>query len=189
MTWYNVVLFLHLLTVAAAFYAIAVMMSALMRIPACRRVSEAGKAITRASSIGKMMPIVVVLLLLTGGFMTQTRWMWTTGWIDVSILGLLLVTVTGAGFIGSRDRAVHRRLAQMGSETLTPEAAAQLLDPPIVLASGINLGLVAGVMFVMVMKSSTALSLAALVVGAAIGYILLAGCVRTQRARAASTLP
>lgn len=177
MTWYNAMLFIHLVTVAGAFYAVGLMMSAVARLPACRTVAGAERALATAASIGKLMPVVTLLLLVTGGVMTQTRWSWGTGWIDASIFGLLLVTAIGAGYVGSRERLLHRRLSERPKE----ERIAQVDDVPITLASGVNVGIIVGVMFVMVMKPPMLGALIALAAGAAIGYAVLAVCVRARR--------
>src|SRR5579862_3590215 len=110
MTWLNIVLFLHLLTVAGAFCAVGAMIASMARLWGAGEPREASVALEGASRIGRMMPIVTLLLLVTGGIMTQASWQWTTAWIDVGVAGLLVITAIGGGVIGSRERALHAKL-------------------------------------------------------------------------------
>src|SRR5579884_530896 len=160
---YELVLFVHLLTIGAAFLAIGMMLYAVFQLRSAGTVAQALQAVTASAKVEKIMPIATILLLATGGYMTQNRWTWATPWVDVSIAGLLLITAIGAGALGSRQRALHSALEQAKATALDDALAARLHDPFLVVASGLNIGLVAGVMYVMVMKPSLAVAIAALV--------------------------
>lgn len=165
MVWYDVVLFLHILTVAAAFFLIGVAVYATMRCCNASTHAEARDGLSVAGRIGRWMPAITVLLLVTGAFLTQSRWSWRTAWIDVSVAGLLLVTGIGGGVFGTRERALHRKL-----NNAQADGAVLPRDPVLLSATGLNVGLVTAVMFVMVVKPPLLVSICALVIGAAAGF-------------------
>ncbi|HVA32714.1 MAG TPA: hypothetical protein VNG31_01115 [Candidatus Baltobacteraceae bacterium] len=180
MTLYDAMLFVHLLTIAAAFFAVGMMLSSLLRLPACRDLRDAGAALRTASSIGRIMPIATLLLLVSGGVMTQAQWNWRTPWIDVGIVALLVVTAIGGGLIGSRERAMHRAIEAAGAGAVIPTAAPLLFDRTILLANGVNVGIICGVMLLMVLKGSLIGSAACVLAGAILGYAVAA--LATKRA-------
>lgn len=182
MTLFNIVLFVHLLTVAGAFFAVGGMTACMARFAACRQVCDASAALKATANIGKMMPIVTLLLLVTGGIMTQSRWTWTTGWIDVGIATLLVVTAIGGGLIGARERVLHHRLAELSRDAAPDEVTALARERAIPMFTGLNVGLVSGVMFVMVAKGSFLGSLAAVIVAGALGFAVAALIARPRSA-------
>ena len=173
---YQLVLFLHLLTIAIAFFAMGTMISSVLRLRAATDVASARAAALAASGVEKVMPVATVLLLLTGAYLTQTRWTWTTPWIDVSIAGLLIVTVFGAGALGGRQRALDRVLTR--ASALDAATTRLVLDPFLLVGGVADMGLVAGVMFVMVVKPPLFAGIAALIVGAACGAFAGASAIR-----------
>ncbi len=126
------------------------------------------------------MPAATVLLLVTGAYLTQARWTWSTPWVDVSVAGLLLVTVFGAAALGGRQRALDEALRRASALDL---ATTRLVLDPFLLVGGVaNMGLVAGVMFVMVVKPPLAAGIAALIVGAGCGTFAGASAIRPAAA-------
>jgi hypothetical protein len=170
---YEIVLFVHLLTIGAAFLAMGMMLFALLQLRGAQTVADALRAALSAGSVEKIMPVATLLLFASGAYMTHDRWKWTTPWIDVSIAGLLIVTVIGAGALGSRQRALHAALEAAHGTAINAALAARIGDPFLLAASGCNIGLVAGVMYVMVTKPPLVAGIAALLMGAAIGAFAL----------------
>jgi hypothetical protein len=168
---YQFTLFLHLLVLVASFFTMGLIVNSLIRLRTTRRVSEALEAIAFAGNAEKAMPLVTVALLGTGGYMTQSRWSWTAPWVDVSIIGLLLVTVIGGVVIGRRERALHLALEKTTTESIDGDLARRLNDPFLLVASAANIGLVCGVMFTMSIKPSPAGGIVALLLGGAIGIV------------------
>lgn len=166
---YEIVLFLHLLTIGIAFLAIGMMLLAVLQLRNAETVSDALRAIAASASVEKVMPLATVLLLLTGGYLTQVRWTWTTPWVDVAIAGLLLITFIGAVGLGSRARALHAELEAARGNAIDATLSARVHDPFLMVGSGLNVGLVAGVMYVMVLKPALFPAIAALLIGGAVG--------------------
>ncbi len=168
---YDLVLFVHISTIAAAFFVIGIIVSALIRLRGVRDGASALSAASTAAAAGKIMPLATVSLLLTGAYMTHARWSWTTPWIDVSIAGLLIVTAMGAGVIGSRERALHCALHAAGNGPIDAATTVRMCDPMLVAGTMINVGLVCAVMFVMVVKPSLVVAIVVVGAGAACGAV------------------
>jgi hypothetical protein len=170
MTLYQVMLCLHLVTIAAVFLAVGMMLSSLLRLPGCRDVRDASAALSSCSSIGKIMPVATLLLLITGGVMTQSQWSWTTPWILAGIAGLLIVTAIGGGLIARREAAIHAALETAGTGPLPQSLCDRLYDRTIFAGTGINIGIVCAIMVIMVLKGSLLASIACLALGALAGW-------------------
>lgn len=166
---YNVVLFIHLLTVAAAFFAMGIMLNSIIQLRSIHRIGEAQRCAGIVGNASKIMPLATLLLLLTGGYMTHDRWAWSMAWVALSVIGLLLVTFVGAGIMGPRERALHKVLSQASSEVLDDAVVSQLRAPLFLTGSGFNVGLVCAVMFVMVTKPEWLGGIVALIIGGVAG--------------------
>lgn len=179
---YQFVLYLHLLTVVAAVLLIGLMLGSLMRTRSARTVADAQTAVRFTSAAAKGMPVVALILLLTGGYMTQRAWTWATPWIDVSIAGLVLLMAVGGGLLGSRERGLEAALSSAPGPNVDDALAARLRDPLMPIGNGIIIGLIAGVMFVMTMKPTLWIGIAALLVGAAAGAFVATPAARSKKA-------
>lgn len=124
---YDAVLFLHLAAVACAFWAIGVLGYALARLGVARSVEEA-RAAHRGTSAERWMPPIILVLLLTGAYMTQARWGWSVPWIDLAVTGLILIGI-GGGFLGTRGRRIERWLAVAPDGALGAADYARSFDP------------------------------------------------------------
>ena len=54
-----------------------------------------------AGKTEKVFPVAIVGLFLTGAYMTHDVWTWDTGWIIISLVGLILIALQGA-LVGGR---------------------------------------------------------------------------------------
>jgi hypothetical protein len=125
-----------------------------------------------AGQVGKFFPIAIIGLFGTGAYMTQHFWTWSTRWIDIAIVALVVLAVQGAG-IG--ERAGHKLKAALmanGPGPLGPEARRAALSPGLWVVEFSNLGIVFGVVWNMTQKPSFGESLAAVLIGYAVGAVL-----------------
>ncbi|HEX6964169.1 MAG TPA: DUF2269 family protein [Gemmatimonadaceae bacterium] len=182
MTSYTVTLFLHLLAVMAGFGATAVIHLGLMRMRKAERASDARDALMLAGSTAKAMPLVGLALLLTGGYMTQTRWSWNTPWIDVSITGLVLMMIIGGGVLGRRMRALGPQLGRAGDSAMDDALISAVRDPSLWIIAQLPPLLAIGVMFVMTTKPTMGLGFVELLVVAALGVLVATPSSRRVRA-------
>ena len=185
---YSTALYVHLLAVGGAFLGMGMMLVSTIQLRAASRVSEAERCAAVTANASKVMPLATLLLLVTGGYMAQNRWSWSASWVDLSIAGLLIVTVFGAGVMGSRERGLHKALAQAPSETLEGSLEALVRSPFLIAGSGFNAGLVCAVMYVMVMKPDWTGGIIALLLGAVAGYGVFSLAARRTTANAPAPL-
>jgi hypothetical protein len=128
-----------------------------------------------AGKVGKFFPIAILGLFGTGAYMTSETtfpWTWSTPWIEVGIAALVVLTVQGAG-IG--ERTGHKLQAAMqanGPGPLGPEARRMALHPGLWVVEFTNIGIVFGVVWNMTQKPGLGESIAAVLVGYAVGAVL-----------------
>lgn len=180
MDGYHIALFLHLAALVAAAWAASRTHFAESRAHRAASAREALQWYTMAARTARIFPAVIVLLLLTGGYMMSRGGMtWRDGWVDVGVLAAFLLFAVG-GVLGARARAGARALAQRDADGPPPApdyVAARL--------SRLNTGMALAVMFVMVTKPSLVASLVTLAVGAIAGAL----SVRPVHSEAAAPLP
>ena len=159
------------------------------RLRAARSLDDATPWATLADQTGWGFPVSVVGLLLTGGYMTSHLWTWSTGWIDVSIAGLVLVTLQGPLVAGPRTSALKQALQENGPGPLGERARRLAGDRALWIVLFANPGIVLGITWNMTAKPGTAGAIAAVVIGYAAGAIAALVLVRRPAAGAASLSP
>ena len=168
---YLVALFLHLVVVGLAFAAIALIHFHLWHLRRTEQVSEARRSVAVVGSLARLMPLIALLLFVTGGYMTQVRWTWRTPWVALGASGLVALLVIGLGVLKPRLGRIVRALTQATEARLSPELKRLLRDPVVWVGIHVQPMLVIGVMFVMVCKPGPAVGTASLLVAAAIGML------------------
>jgi hypothetical protein len=172
---YHYVLYVHLLALFVGIGAGAVLLACLLQLRAARTVEQAVPWGMMAGKVGKFFPIAILGLFGTGAYMTSETtfpWTWSTRWIDVGIAALVVLIVQGAG-IG--ERTGHKLAAALqanGPGPLGPEARRMTLHPGLWVVEFSNLGIVMGVVWNMIQKPGLGESLAAVLIGYAVGAVL-----------------
>jgi hypothetical protein len=169
MDGYGLVLFLHLCALLAAIGTAALLHFAEARLRVADTVAELGTWARLIERGAKVFPIALLLLLGTGAYLVERRWSWSSGWIDASLVGVVVLFIVGAGVIGGRSRALRRELRDAAEGTVRGPLAHAARDHVGGIASWTNTGLALGIVFVMTTKPTLAASFAALLVAAALG--------------------
>jgi hypothetical protein len=182
---YLFTLYLHLVALLLAFFATGMLAGGSILLRRAERVADARLALALSAMAGKIHPISTLGLLLTGAYLTQSRWSWSSPWILCGLVGLILVAIVGVGVLGSRERALAKILHEAPEGPLLPALRARLNDPLMNVAGPSISFFVLGIVLIMVMKPDLpacllTLALAA-VLGTAVGYV-------TQPAAAARTM-
>jgi hypothetical protein len=162
---YHVVLFLHFLSLFIGFGGAAVILICLFRLRAAQTLEEAGPWGMLAGQTEKVFPVAILGLFGTGAYMTSNAWTWSTHWIDVGIVGLVIVALEGPFVAGVRAHKLKQALMENGPGPLGPKAKALTCDPALWVASTANIGVVLGVVWNMTEKPGTGEAIAAIVVG------------------------
>ncbi len=186
MDTYHVVLYLHLLALLIGFGAAAIVGVCLFRLRAAQTLEQAAPWGMLAGQTEKAFPVAIIGLFATGAYMTSDVWTWSTHWIEVSIAGLVVVALQGPLVAGRRAHMLKQALMENGPGPLGARARALTRDPALWLVSLANPGIVLGIIWNMTNKPSTTASIAAVVVGYAVGAAAALGFTRSPAPEAAA---
>ena len=172
MNTYHYVLYVHLLALFVGIGAGSVLLACLLQLRAARTVEQAAPWGMMAGKMGKLFPVAIIGLFASGAYMTSTSvspWSWSTRWIDVGIAALVVVTVQGAGIAERTGHKLGAALQANGPGPLGPEARRMTLHPGLWVVEFSNLGIVFGVVWNMTLKPGLGESIAAVLIGYAVG--------------------
>ena len=96
MNTYHYVLYVHLLALFVGIGAGSVLLACLLQLRAARTVEQAAPWGMMAGKMGKLFPVAIIGLFASGAYMSSTwvsPWSWSTRWIDVGIVALVVLTV------------------------------------------------------------------------------------------------
>jgi hypothetical protein len=169
---YHYVLYVHLLSLFVGIGAGSVLLACLLQLRAARTVEQAAPWGMMAGKMGKLFPVAIIGLFASGAYMTSTSvspWSWSTRWIDVGIAALVVLTVQGAGIAERTGHKLGAALQANGPGPLGPEARRMTLHPGLWVVEFSNLGIVFGVVWNMTLKPGLGESIAAVLIGYAVG--------------------
>jgi hypothetical protein len=116
-------------------------------------------------------PIAILGLFGTGAYMTSDIWTWSTGWIDVSIAGLVLLALQGPLVGGRLGKQLKEALQDNGPGPLGKRARRMTRHPGLWVTEFANIG-VFGIVWNMTQKPGTGEAIAAIAGGYAVGAIV-----------------
>jgi hypothetical protein len=169
---YHVVLYIHLLALFVGIGAAAVLLACLIQLRSAQTLAEAAPWGMVAGKTTRAFPVAILGLFGTGAYMTTDVWTWSTRWIDVSIAGLVLVTLQGPLVAERTAKKLERALHDNGPGPLGKHARRMARHPGLWVAELTNIGLVLGIVWDMTQKPGTAASIAAVVGGYLVGAAL-----------------
>jgi hypothetical protein len=169
---YHVVLYFHLLFLFVGIGAGSILLTCLFQLRAARTLEQAAPWGSVAGQVGKLFPVAIVGLFGTGAYMTSHFWTWSTGWIVVAIIALVVLGLQGAVIAEQTAHKLKSALFANGPGPLGPEARRMTLHPGLWVVELSNLGIVFGVVWNMTEKPGWGGSIAAVLVGYAVGAVL-----------------
>lgn len=175
MNTYHSILYVHLLSLFVGIGAGSVLLACLFQLRAARAVEQAAPWGMLAGKIGKLFPVAIVGLFGTGLYLATEDtfpWSMSTGWVDVGIAALVVLLLQGAGIAERTGHKLGAALMANGPGPLGPEARRMTLHPGLWVVEFSNLGIVFGVVWNMTQKPGTGESIAAVLVGYAVGAVL-----------------
>lgn len=149
---YELALLLHLLTVVAAFAATGILHFGVLRMRTAGDVAVARDGAGLVRSIAPVMPIFIVLLLATGGWLTAQRWSWSTPWVTTAVAGLVLMVLISVTILKPRMGKVGAALASTSQERVEGDLAATLRDPLAWTAVMLQPAIATGILALMALK-------------------------------------
>jgi hypothetical protein len=183
---YHVVLYIHLLSLLVGFSAGMIETVCLFRLRAAETLEAAAPWGQLAGEIEKAFPVAILGLFGSGAYMTSDVWTWSTSWIVLPIIGLVVLSLQGPLVAGRRGHAVKAALIANGPGPLGPEARRMTRDRALWSAAFTNVFLVLGIIWVMTEKPGWGGAVAALAIAYAVGFVLAA---RLTRAPAIESVP
>jgi len=169
MDTYHVVLYLHFLSVFLGFGAAGVIGVCVFRLRAAQTLADAIPFGTLAGQTERVYPVAIIGLFATGAYMTSHLWTWSTSWIEVSIVGLVLVALQGPLLAGRRAHLLKQALQENGPGPLGERAKQLTRDPILWIVTFANPAIVLGIAWNMTEKPGTAGAIASIVIAYAIG--------------------
>lgn len=172
MNTYHVVLYIHLLALFIGIGAGAVLAVCLFQLRAATTLADAMPWGRVAGKTGRAFPIAILGLFGSGAYMTADLWTWSTGWIEVSIAGLVLLAIQGPLVAERTAKKLERALHDNGPGPLGERARRMTRHPGLWVSEFTNLGVVFGIVWNMTQKPGTATAVAAILGGYAVGAVL-----------------
>jgi hypothetical protein len=172
MDTYHVVLYLHLISLFIGIGAGSVLLACLFQLRAARTVEQAVPWGMLSGKVARLFPVAILGLFLTGAYMTHKFWTWGTSWIVVAIAGLVLLGIQGGGIAEHTAKKLQAAMRTNGPGPLGAEARRMTLHPGLWVVELANLGIVLGVVWDMTEKPGWGRSIAAVLVGYAVGAAL-----------------
>ena len=172
MDTYHVVLYLHLLALFIGIGAGSVLLTCLFQLRAAPTVEHAVPWGIVSGKVARLFPVAILGLFATGAYMTSKFWTWNTGWIDVAIAGLVVLGLQGGGIAEHTAKKLQAAMRANGPGPLGPEARRLTLHPGLWVVELSNLGIVLAIVWNMTEKPGLGGSIAAVLVGYAVGAAL-----------------
>ena len=169
---YHVVLYIHLLALFVGIGAGAIMLVCLFQLRAAQTLMDAVPWGRVAGKTARAFPVAILGLFGTGAYMTSDVWTWSTGWIDVSIAGLVVLALQGPLVAERTAHKLKLALQENGPGPLGKKARRMARHPGLWVVDLSNLGVVLGIVWDMTQKPGTWSAIAAVVGGYVVGAAL-----------------
>jgi hypothetical protein len=172
MDTYHVVLYIHLLFLFIGIGAAGALLTCLTQLRSAQTLETAAPWGMVAGKVEKFFPIAIVGLFATGAYLTSDVWSWSTGWIVVSICGLVVVALQGPLLGGRTAKKLEHALMENGPGQLSPATRRMARHPGLWVAELANIALVLGIVWNMTQKPGTGEAIATLVIAYIVGAAL-----------------
>ncbi|HEY1469229.1 MAG TPA: DUF2269 family protein [Candidatus Acidoferrum sp.] len=175
MNSYIIVLFLHLVGMAALFfgYGLEWTASALLRGATTAGEARSWLRIYRAS-----LPVSgpgLLVLILTGFYMAGVNNMTKEGWVIATVIGIVLALAIGFGMLLPRFKKLRPVLQSAdGTAPLSAEVLGRIKDPVVATLIRIRTMLAVGIVYLMAAKPTLVPSFVVLLASIGVGVILAA---------------
>lgn len=165
---YLIALFLHVagaLMLAAAVAAEWVCVTSLRKTSTTETATQSLSAYAKASMTGE---IALAVILIPGIYMAVVAWR-TAAWVAVGFVALIIIGAIGGSMSGKRIRAMKDDAAKLGA--MTPEFRKRTLDNSLILSIRLRTFIILGVVFMMTVKPTLAVSIIVLIISIIPGFL------------------
>ena len=134
-----------------------------------------------SGKVAKLFPVAILGLFATGAYMTHKFWTWSTPWIVVAIVVLVVLAVQGAGIAEHTAKKLQAAMRANGPGPLGPEARKMCLHPGLWVVEFANLGIVLAVVWNMTEKPGWGGSIASVLIAYMVGVGLAVLATRSAK--------
>ena len=178
---YNLALFIHFIGLISVFGGFVIVARAGSRLRAASDMDQVRTWLALLTTTGPMFGAGYGMLLLSGIYMTATRWRGAHPWLVVAVLSLLVIWIVGGVIVGRHVRAMNVAAAAETRASVSRELAVQIANPSLWRTVGALNGIAMGVVLIMTVKPGWLGSLAVALIAAGIGAALGAATTRRDR--------
>ena len=169
MDTYHYVLYIHFLSLFVGIGAAAVLSVCLFQLRKARELTDALPWGRVAGKTGRMFPVAILGLFGSGAYMTSDVWTWSTGWIVVGIVALVVLTIQGPVIAERSGKKLEHALRENGPGPLGEHARRMTRYPGLWVTEFSAIGLVLAIVWIMTVKAGTGSSIAAALIGYGVG--------------------
>lgn len=172
MDTYHYVLYIHLLSLFVGIGAATVLSVCLFQLRSARELTDALPWGRVAGKVGRFFPVAILGLFGSGAYMTSDVWTWSTGWIQVGIVALVVLAIQGPVIAERSGKKLEQALRENGPGPLGEQARKMTRYPGLWVTEFSAIGLVLAIVWNMTVKASTGNAIAAAVIGYGVGAAL-----------------
>jgi hypothetical protein len=183
MSGYQIALFIHILTFAAAAANSAVVHVAVGRRRKARTAGEALEWQIISGKAARLFPIALVIFAASGAYLVRAgAHSWSSGFVSAGMTAIIMLLAIG-GFLGAKGGAAARRLSDVVKEHGAGHPAPDVDDRVFNRLMNFNLGLVIGVAFDMAVKPQATVAIGIMIAtGLVNAFATPAGAAATAKA-------
>jgi len=169
MTFYSIILFLHVTAVLGLFASLSFELLALSRLRQASDLGEVRRWIDPVPGIPLAAIASIFIVLLSGIYLAARMAAFDLAWPKAAILAVVLIAPFGA-LTGKRMRTIRRSMAE--ATTTKPELLKRLQDPFLKISFGVRTTTFFGIVLLMAAKPGSRQSVAIVVCSPILGLLL-----------------
>lgn len=171
MVLHNLVLFAHVVGVVGLFMALGIELFAVLRLRRTTSIAQIGEW-SLATRVTHLVHLVSTPLIVASGlYMVVAEFGWTTAWIDVSLVVMLLLSSSGMFVSWQRIAIVGREAARLSDSFITTAFARRMHDPVLYAVTHVQVGVALGILYLMLLKPDLTWSLFTIILAALLGLV------------------
>lgn len=169
MTFYSIILFLHVTAVLGLFSSLSFELLSLSHLRQASDLAETRRWIEPLPGIPLVALVSILVVLVSGIYLAVRVVAFDLAWPKIAIVALLLIAPFGA-LTGKRMRAIRRSSAE--AKTMQPELLKRLQDPFLKVSLGVRTTVFFGIVLLMTSKPELRQSIEIVVCSVVLGFLL-----------------
>ena len=172
MSTYVIVLFLHNSGALGYFISAGTRSLDMIILQRARRVEQVRIIMSLDNWLGPLSGISLLILVVTGLYMTATAWGFSTSWIDVALVSIILMAPAGALLMEPRRRAIVNVVRELPDGPISPELGRRIHDQVLRATARAQPLALLGIVFLMTTKPALLVSILVMIVALALGAVV-----------------